>query len=103
MLKIRTKVAAAVAAVSLAVIGGGAAYAATQPGSQFQQVACVKFGTPGSANGNVMLYDYNDSACPAGTYRVKLDQPEPVVTVTQTVKPSPSVSASSSVTGTPVS
>lgn len=83
--------------------GGIAAYAATQ-GSGFQQIACVEHGQAGSAAGNFMEYDWNDSLCPVGTYEVHLapltdsDSPAPTVTVTVTPSVSPSVSPSATAT-----
>ena len=111
----KAKLAAAVAAVALAVTGGGAAYAATSsPAAPFRPVACVEYGKPGSVQGNVMLYDWNGSKCPAGTYAVDLAQavdddpaapdfdPKPVdIDPVVTVTPSPSVSASSTASPTP--
>ena len=69
--------------------------------STFQQIACVKYGTPGSAAGNVMWYDWNDSACPVGTYEVKLAQPQPEPTATVTATPSPSPSKTVTATASP--
>lgn len=99
----RAAIAAATTIIALG-LGGGIALAATSgSGGGFQEIACVHFGQPGSAAGNTMDYDYNDSACPAGTYRVHLAQfpdvdPAATVTVTATPSASPSASASSSAT-----
>jgi hypothetical protein len=101
--KIRTKAAAAIAAGLVALSGGGIAYAASgQPASSFRQIACVQYGKAGSASGNWMQYDWNDSRCPAGTYTVHLAPvPGPTVTVTETVTPSPSNSVSTSPSPSP--
>lgn len=56
---------AAVATVALAVLGVSSAGAATSP---VTHGACVEHGKPGSVLGNWMLYDWNNSKCPAGTY-----------------------------------
>jgi hypothetical protein len=99
-LSLKARIVATVLGVALFGGVGGAAYAATSSTTAgFQQIACVQFGAPNSAKGNVMLYDYNDAKCPAGTYQVDLANPnpapKPTPTVTVTVTPSPSTSTSS--------
>lgn len=95
---------ASLAMVAAGVIAGGSEYiAAAQAnasGNGFQQEACVTFGAAHSAARNYMLYDWNDSTCPAGTYPVKLANPQPAVTVTVTTTASASASATSSATST---
>lgn len=91
MLK-KTKALIAAGAATLVLAGGSAVAAeaaSTQP-AQWQEIACVHYGTPGSAAGNTMEYDYNDSACPPGTYRVHLanyPDVDPTATVTVTAIP----------------
>lgn len=97
--------AAAIAVGALAVIaGGGAALAASSSSSGFQAQACVTFGKAGSAAGNYMLFDWNDSACPPGTYLVHLaNYPDVDPTVTVTATPSASASSSASATSSATS
>ena len=101
----RNRIIAAATAVGIA--GGLAiwlALSAFASGSAFQERACVTFGHGNTAAGNVMLYDWNDSACPPGTYPVKLAEPGPAptvtVTATTTVTSSPSSSPTASATAT---
>jgi hypothetical protein len=76
MFKITKAKVAAVAATAGLVLSGGAAYAATST-QPHGKAACVQYGPKGDmdARGNVMLYDWNGSPCPAGTYRVSLNGP----------------------------
>lgn len=78
-MNIKAKIAALAAGAALA-LSGGAAYAATTGTVQHTKAACVQYGPKGdmTARGNVMLYDWNGSACPAGTYRVSLNGPASV-------------------------
>lgn len=64
----------AIIAGAMLAAGGGAYAATSNSAPSFQQEACVHFGQAGSSAGNVMDYDWNDSACPAGTYMVHLAQ-----------------------------
>lgn len=98
------------------LVGGGigsyAAYA-TSSGSGFQQEACVQFGHGPGASGNVMLYNWDDSQCPAGTYLVKLapiTDPDPAQTapacnfvptpfVTESPSPTDTITVTPSATG----
>jgi hypothetical protein len=52
-------------AVIAAALTAGVASASASPASHG---VCVKHGQPGSVLGNTMLYDWNNSKCPAGTY-----------------------------------
>lgn len=60
---------AALATVALAVLGVSSAGAATSP---VTHGACVEHGKPNSVLGNWMLYNWNNSKCPANTYPVSL-------------------------------
>lgn len=49
------------------------ANASTSPTTvRTSHTACVEHGKPGQVAGNWMLYDWNNSACPAGTYPASL-------------------------------
>jgi hypothetical protein len=76
------------------ILGAGVAVASMTGSASVnaQRTACVEYGKPGSVAGNVMLYDWNHSACPAGTYTISVPQ-----TVTVTVTASPPASSSTAV------
>lgn len=64
--------AALVAGGILALAGGASASIALAASSTpvASPTACVEFGKPDSVLGNVMLWDWQHSACPTGTYPV---------------------------------
>lgn len=69
--------AATLATVAVAGIGGGIALAQSTPAPIPTVRACVTYGQPNSVLGNEMLYDWNRTACPAGTYPVTWNQVGP--------------------------
>lgn len=78
---------AAVGAAGALVLGGAAAYAATASSSPAAPAYCVKFGPGIGAAGNVVEYNWDGAACPAGTYPHGIADPDAAA-------PAPSGSAS---------
>jgi hypothetical protein len=62
-------ITAAIAAAALAVIGTGAAYAATSSTTAAPAASyCVTFGHGATAAGNFVEFNWAGQSCPAGTY-----------------------------------
>ena len=85
-----TKVGAVAVAGGL-VLAGGIAYAASAS-SPAASAYCVKFGSGTGAAGNVVEYNWDGAACPAGTYPHSIADPDAAVTAP--ISPSPSASGS---------